>query len=143
MRRAFIIAFVLSGMALTACGGRRPPRQPGDQLDFGIRMAREGLWSEAYFRFQQAAGAGERDPRVLNNLAVAAEALGRFDEALEHYRRALEVAPGNREIKENYDRFVSFYDSFRDRTEDAEETAGEEREDSVESPEDRGGGGTS
>lgn len=108
-------------------------------------MAREGLWSEAYFRFQQAAGARSDDPRVWNNLAVAAEGLGRFDEALEHYRKALEVSPGNREIKENYDRFVSFYDSFRDRgDEDPGEPAGEEKtEDPGESPEDEDGRETS
>jgi tetratricopeptide (TPR) repeat protein len=105
-------------MAVLACGGRSDPNTAAAQMRFGVRMAERGLWSEAVFRFQQAQQlAGGSDAEVLNNLAVSSEALGRFDEALDYYRRALQLAPGNRDLKANYDRFVSFYESYRARAE--------------------------
>jgi hypothetical protein len=92
-------------------------------MRFGVQMAERGLWSEAWFRFDQARSLGAgNDPQVLNNLAVASEALGRFDEALELYRQALVAAPGNADLKNNYDRFVGFYEAFRAQA-DAEGTA--------------------
>jgi hypothetical protein len=101
-------------LPLAACGGNPSPHTAEAQMRFGVRMAERGLWSEAWFRFDQARALGAgNDPQVLNNLAVASEALGRFDDALEYYRRALGLAPGNSDLKNNYDRFVGFYEAFR------------------------------
>jgi tetratricopeptide (TPR) repeat protein len=112
-------------VALLGCGGGGGrAHTPADQINFGVRMAERGLWSEALFRFQQAQRLGGNDAEVLNNLAVAHEALGRFDEALDFYRQALALAPGNRDLKANYDRFVSFYESFRAQAQPAEGQAG-------------------
>jgi len=89
------------------------------QVRFGVDMAQRGLWSEAFFRFQQAQRLeGGGSPRLLNNLAVASEALGQFDQALDYYKQGLQQAPGDAELKANYDRFVSFYESFRARGEE-------------------------
>jgi hypothetical protein len=86
------------------------------QVRFGVDMARIGLWSEAFFRFERAQRMeGANSPRLLNNLAVASEALGKFDQALDYYKQGLAQAPGDAELKANYDRFVSFYESFRAR----------------------------
>ena len=105
---------------LTAVGGclllaAPAPAQKGaaEQLSFGVKMARRGLWSEALFRFQQAAAIEPANARVLNNLAVAFEASGEFDQALESYQKALQLDPGSRELKQNYTRFVEFYQSFK------------------------------
>lgn len=84
-----------------------------EQLSFGVDMARRGLWNEALFRFHRAEQLEPGKPRVLNNLAVAYEAVGEFDEALEHYKKALEADPGNKDLRRNYARFVEFYQSFR------------------------------
>lgn len=103
--------------AFVGCSGNRGATSlrhgPGDQLDFGVRMAREGLWSEALFRFEKAREADPGNPRILNNIAVALEAAGRYDEAMETYRKAISLAPGDRKLENNYARFVDFYQSFQ------------------------------
>jgi Tfp pilus assembly protein PilF len=91
------------------------------QLSFGVQMAKRGLWSEALFRFRQAEKTEPGNPRVLNNLAVAYEAVGLFDEALETYKAALKADPANRELRRNYARFIEFYQSFRPDEEPEEE----------------------
>jgi type IV pilus assembly protein PilF len=83
------------------------------EVDFGVSMAKRGLWAEALFRFQQADEERPNDPEVLNNLAVAYEAVGQFEQALETYKRALEISPSNRELKRNYSAFIAFYQSYK------------------------------
>ena len=101
-------------LTLTACGVREiEPRTSPAQLDFGVDMARRGLWSEALFRFQQAEKMAPGDPRILNNVAVAYEALGQFENALEYYQNAIKASPGNKDLRRNYSRFVEFYRAFR------------------------------
>lgn len=96
-----------------------------EQLSFGVKMAQRGLWGEALFRFEQAARLAPNDPKVLNNLAVAYEALGRFDLALEAYQKAVRSS-SNRELRGNYTRFVEFYQSFKaEETKEDEASAGE------------------
>ncbi|MCI0547603.1 MAG: tetratricopeptide repeat protein [Candidatus Rokubacteria bacterium] len=84
----------------------------GAQLAFGVEMARRGLWQEALFRFEQARRL-ESSARVLNNVAVAYEALGRFEEALATYREALAIAPGQADLKRNYSQFLEFYQGYQ------------------------------
>jgi Flp pilus assembly protein TadD len=109
-----VLAAVLA--ANVACSGA--PRGPGaeQQLEFGVQMAREGLWQEALFRFERANRMRPGDPKILNNMAVALEANGRFQEALDVYREALRISPANQELKENYARFVDFFESYRPET---------------------------
>lgn len=89
------------------------PIKPVDQLAFGVEMAKRGLWNEAFFRFEQALKLDPTNPRILNNLAVAAEARGNFEGALKFYQEALRIAGSDAEIKRNYARFVEFYQSFK------------------------------
>lgn len=91
-----------------------------DQLAFGVKMAKRGLWSEALFRFRQAEKTQPDNPRVLNNLAVAYEAVGLFDEALETYKAALKADPANKELRRNYARFIEFYQAFKPEEEEEE-----------------------
>jgi tetratricopeptide (TPR) repeat protein len=112
IRSQVFAVFLLAG-ALASCSASKPPGDARSQLAFGIDMARRGLWNEALFRFEAASQQRPDDVRALNNLAVAREAVGRFDEALEAYRAALKLDPANRQAKQNYARFVEFYQSFR------------------------------
>ena len=103
-------------LAVLMIGGRKKQvdsSSPEAQLSFGVSMAKRGLWSEALFRFKQAARKDPANPRILNNMAVAYEALGNFEKALEHYQDAIRSDPGNRELKRNYSRFVEFYRAFK------------------------------
>ncbi len=97
-----------------ACGSSGAPQESAkSQLSFGTQMAQRGLWNEALFRFRQAEKLESSNGRVWNNVAVAYEATGNYEEALKSYRRALDLAPGDQEIKRNYARFVEFYQSFK------------------------------
>ncbi len=105
--------FAICLLALLLAAGRKPPEKAQSQLDFGVQMGERGLWSEALFRFKQAYRRDPSNAKVLNNLAVAYEALGRFDLALDFYQKAIRADSSNKEMKRNYSRFVEFYRSFR------------------------------
>lgn len=122
--------FLVAALAAPAAAAER-----GQQLQFGVEMARRGLWSEALFRFRRADLEDPGNPRILNNLAVAHEAVGQFDEAMELYQRAVKLDPANAELKRNYARFVEFYQGFRPRDEEPASEA------SAESGEEPGGDG--
>ena len=99
------------------------PDRAQTQLAFGVKMAKRGLWQEALFRFKQANRLSPNDSEVLNNIAVAYEALGLFDKALEVYQDAVKTDPGNSDLRQNYSRFVDFYRNFRPEPEDGEAAA--------------------
>lgn len=103
------LILVASGAAVA--GGPATSRKA--QLDFGIDMAKRGLWSEALFRFENARKIEPGSIAVLNNLAVCYEAAGRYEDALATYREAMKVAPGNNAVKQNYSRFAEFYQGFK------------------------------
>jgi len=119
MRRRAIAGFVVAAVAATtfACASAgKSTDSAASQLEFGIEMARRGLWNEALFRFEQARRAQPADGKVLNNLAVAYEAVGRFDDALATYKEATRLAPGERGLKVNYSKFLEFYQNYRPKT---------------------------
>ncbi len=108
----WIVCLALAA-AGAGCSGYSPGGDAGAQLRFGVQMAQRGLWNEALFRFHKAEQIDPNNPRILNNLAVAQEAAGRYDAALATYKKALSLAPGDKDLKDNYAHFVDFYQSFR------------------------------
>jgi Flp pilus assembly protein TadD len=76
-------------------------------------MAERGFWREALFRFERASKLAPDDPEILNNLAVASEAVGETAKALAAYKRALELRPDDAKIKRNYARFAEYYTSMQ------------------------------
>jgi tetratricopeptide (TPR) repeat protein len=114
----------------------------GEQMEFGVEMARKGLWREALFRFRQAGAMEPGNVRAMNNLAVAYEAVGLFEQALETYREGLRVSPNDGELRRNYSQFLEFYQSFESEDEggdDGEGEDGEGDEDGAASPDQAGG----
>ncbi len=118
--RPAILGFLSAALLLpaVACGGggnagHVATHSAEAQIQFGVDMAKRGLWNEALFRFEQAENIDPQNYRVWNNLAVAYEATGQFDQALDAYQQALRMQPDNRELRRNYSRFVEFYQSFK------------------------------
>jgi len=96
----------------TACSYSSVTEKPSSQIAFGAEVARQGLWREAAFRFEQALRKEPNNARAHNNLAVALEATGDFSRALTEYKKALELAPNDDHIRRNYARFAEFYTSY-------------------------------
>lgn len=137
LQNGLLVLVSLLGFAVARPGlsEEKKSATQAEQLAFGVKMAQRGLWSEALFRFQQAARLKPSDPKVLNNLAVAHEALGLFDQALEIYREALRVDPNNQTLRRNYARFVEFYQSFKPPAEGEKGEASENGEEADETDE--------
>jgi Tfp pilus assembly protein PilF len=80
------------------------------QVEFGIAVAQKNLWKEALYRWQKAV---ELDPgyaAAWNNLAIAWEHEGNFEEARKAYEKAVSLDPKNLFIKQNYELFKEIND---------------------------------
>jgi len=75
------------------------------EVEFGIDVARKGLWDEARFRFEKAVAADPDNAEALNNLAITLEQQGEFGKAREAYEKALQLKPNSTYIQQNYDLF--------------------------------------
>ncbi len=96
----------------SGCTGYSNTESAKSQIAFGARVARQGLWREAAFRFEQAIARDPNNARAHNNLAVALEASGEFARALVEYKKALDLSPNDNYVRRNYARFAEFYTSY-------------------------------
>jgi tetratricopeptide (TPR) repeat protein len=78
-------------------------------MSFAAEMAKRGSWREALYRWERAAREKPGDPRILNNIAVAHEALGAPQIAFDYYERAMELARGDERVQANRIRFERFW----------------------------------
>lgn len=85
------------------------------QVEFGIRVAQNGLWKEATYRWERATELDPTYPEAWNNLAIGYEHQGRFEDAEKAYQKALELAPKNVYIRQNYDLFKELNDRTKRR----------------------------
>ena len=110
-RPGLAAAFVVMGLTLSAAPALADTRSNSKaQVDFGIKAAQRELWKEALYRWKRAV---ELDPSYAaahNNLAIAYEHNGQFDDARVAYEKALELEPNNVLIKQNYDLFREIND---------------------------------
>ena len=106
------VAVVAVALIFGACASGGPPAQAHEEMREGVRAAQRGYWQEALFRFQNARKLEPADFEVLNNVAVALEALGRYDEALAAYKQALQGGSKSTSLRRNYARFAEFYSSY-------------------------------
>jgi len=74
-------------------------------FEFANKLAKEGLWQEAIYRYQKTMTPDGGSAALHNNLAVALEGLGRTDDARVEYELALKLAPANEQIQSNFNRF--------------------------------------
>ena len=85
------------------------------QVEFGIRVAQNGLWKEARYRWEKAVELDHSYAQAWNNLAIAYEHEGKFEEARKAYEKALELDPKNLLIRQNYDLFKEINDRTQKR----------------------------
>ena len=110
-RSRLLAAFVVMGLTAVAVPAAADVRSNSKaQVDFGIKAAQKELWSEALYRWKRAVEIDPTYAAAFNNLAIAYEHNGKFDEARAAYEKALELEPNNVLIKQNYDLFREIND---------------------------------
>ncbi|MFQ6069561.1 MAG: tetratricopeptide repeat protein [Candidatus Aminicenantales bacterium] len=90
------------------------------QLHFGIKAAQSDLWEEAIFRWKKVVEANPDSAAAHNNLAVAYEKKGLWEEAKKEYERALKLSPNNSYIKSNYENFKKYYEQKKEKKDEEE-----------------------
>lgn len=107
--RSALLAVVLavSTGAPLAANAREDAKK---QVEFGIAVAARGLWREAIYRWQRAVEIDPTYAEAYNDLAIAYEHEGELDKARQAYEKALQLAPSNATIKQNYELFREIND---------------------------------
>ena len=85
-----------------------------NQLLFGIQAARQDLWDEAIFRWKKVVLSDPDSAAAHNNLAVAYEQKGLWEEAKNEYEIALKLGRENAHIKANYQNFKKNHEPFKE-----------------------------
>ena len=87
------------------------------QVDFGIKVAQNGLWKEATYRWEKAV---EIDPDLRGGLEQprrsATSTQGSFDEARKAYEKARRARSEEPVIRQNYDLFKEINDRAKRRS---------------------------
>ena len=112
--RAVAVAALLLGVAQPVRADARSDAK--SQVDFGIKVAQNGLWNEALYRWQKATELDPTYAAAWNNLAIAYEHEGKFEEAKQAYEKALALDPKNLMIRQNYDLFKEINDRTKRRS---------------------------
>ncbi len=100
------LAFYLLVLLVFIISFSRCARQLMDnQLLFGVQAAKQDLWDEAIFRWKKVVLSDPNSASAHNNLAVAYEQKGLWEEAKNEYEIALKLSPRNAHIKANYQNF--------------------------------------
>lgn len=127
----FVAALVMVAAfsATFVAAGDSAKKEASKDMKWGYKAARQGYWQEALMRFQHANELTPDQPRILNNIAVAQEANGFFEQALLTYQLGLSIDPGDQAMQRNFARFQEFYSSYVAPPEEIEEKADEEPDD--------------
>ena len=91
-------------------------RKAKEQVEFGIKVAQNGLWHEAIYRWEKAVEIDPTYAAACNNLAIAYEQKGNFDKARKAYEKALQLDPNNLMIRQNYELFKEINDRAKRRS---------------------------
>ena len=108
MRRTALLALVVALAAAPVWADARSDARA--EVEFGITVARRGLWREAIFRWERAIKLDPTYASAYNNLGIAYENTGELDKAREAYERALELEPESVLIRQNYELFREIND---------------------------------
>jgi Flp pilus assembly protein TadD len=112
-RMVMVATMALTAMVATeAVAGDRARKEAKAEMQWGFKAAKRGYWQEALMRFENANKLTPDSPRILNNIAVAQEANGMFEEALLTYQTALTINSRDEALRRNYTRFQEFYTTY-------------------------------
>ena len=114
MRRliSFSVVILIAAGAVAHAQDRGASR---GQIEFGIKVAQIGLWNEALYRWEKATQLDPTYAAAWNNLAIAYEHEGKFEDAKKAYEKALQLEPKNLMIRQNYDLFKEINDRTKRR----------------------------
>jgi Flp pilus assembly protein TadD len=117
MVRALVVATALVALtpashAAIAADARSEAKE---QVEFGIKVAQNGLWKEATYRWEKAVQLDPTYGAAWNNLGIAYEQQGNFDKAREAYEKAVTLEPKNLLFRQNYDLFKEINDRAKRR----------------------------
>ena len=119
MRRLILYSVVILISAVAQASAQDKAKgdrgQSKQQVEFGIKVAQNNLWNEALYRWEKATQLDPSYAAAWNNLAIAYEHEGRFEDAKKAYERALELDPKNLMIRQNYDLFKEINDRTKRR----------------------------
>jgi len=107
LRAAIVVVCVLASAAPSLADARHDAKS---QVEFGINVAQRGLWREAIYRWEKAVELDPTYAEAYNDLAIAYEHEGQLDKARKAYEKALEIAPNNSQIRQNYELFKEIND---------------------------------
>jgi Flp pilus assembly protein TadD len=108
IRLALVVALVASSFTIPVLADAREEARA--QVEFGIDVARRGLWREAIYRWQKATEIDPTYAEAFNDLAIAYEHEGQLDKARVAYEAAVKLDPNNPEIRQNYELFKEIND---------------------------------
>ena len=105
--RLWVAAAVLLAMTAPAMADRRSDAK--EHVEWGITCAQKNLWPQAVIQFEKATEIDPKYAAAWNDLAIAYEQTGRFDDARKAYDKALNLDHSNQFIRTNYDQFYEIY----------------------------------
>ena len=108
MKRIAVVLTLAVAFAAPLSADRRSEAKA--QVDFGIELAQKQLWKEAEFRWEKAVELDPKYAAAWNNLGIAYEQQGKFDDAKKAYDKANGLDPKNTFIRQNYDMFMEIYE---------------------------------
>ena len=124
MSKTTLTAIALAFLGISLVFGCAGPRLK-DQVGFGIWAADNDLWEEAIFRWKKVLAQDPQSVAAHNNLAVAYEKKGLWEDARREYEAALKLAPGNPWVKLNFKNFKDNLDP--EKSEKKDKTAPDEK----------------
>jgi tetratricopeptide (TPR) repeat protein len=101
-----ILIPILMLAVLGACSAKK--RDIRTEFAFANKLAKQGLWKEAHYRWKRVLAEGKESASVYNNIAIALEKMGKFGEAKASYQKALKLAPNNSTVKGNYEKLQKY-----------------------------------
>jgi len=127
--RWIAVILVSATIVVSGCAsGKTAGSSASDEMKEGYRAAKRGYWQEALMRFERAEHYEPNNAEVLNNLGVALEAVGRYEEAGEVYERAHGIDPRDEKLKRNLRQYKDFYKTYIEKKNPQDEV-GEDKED--------------